>query len=765
MKSTRIGFLAIILCSCSVGGLDSTESVGIPATFKVAGMESRTAIGERNASGARPISWEKGDAVRIFCENGADCEAVSEASGERTSLSAVLPAESTRYWAVYPYSAASSFGASALLVTIPGEQNRDFSDSHFAVSCTTDSERTFSFHNICSWLRFTVDGDGVSSVVLKGNGGERLVGDVSVSFSGTSMAEVACQSEGVSMVTKTVNGSGEYYIALDPGIVLKDGFSLELYSNSEKVRTIVADKALVIGQGSIKNIGVISSVSNGIGGTVRVDGVPRSGVAVSDGRTVVITDENGEYHIASPAEDAMYVYYSIPADAKVEIGDNGLPCFFQRITEEKYRYDFNLTGIPVENSFRLLALGDIQVKHRTENNGLERLEKETVPDIREYVASKEGNMPTYAITMGDLVHNRWNLFSDVLSCLAADKLGIPCFQTIGNHDHEFKEDGSVSDRQGQKAFESHAGPVNYSFDRGNIHIAVLDDIIHGGVNEKDITVGLSDEVRRWLTADLANVPKTKGIVLCMHADIIEDNNLYGMLKSFASYRVICGHEHYIINTSHKGVPVSVVGSINGVDWEGTVCGAGEPNGYASFEFSGTVLRNHIYKAVNHPEGYQMRMYRPDDFKDKEFEYVFDGGTTRLYRFGIYGSDKIVANIFNAKDSWKSISIMEDGEETGSMTKFTERGTKYDLWSCWYYLKRANRSTISFARASDHMYYGTLRNPDAADVRIRAVDTYGNVFEQSRFTGPWPDDYPDVYRKDRSSSIDGAEQYDYIWTNY
>lgn len=59
MKSTRIGFLAIILCSCSVGGLDSTESVGIPATFKVAGMESRTAIGERNASGARPISWEK----------------------------------------------------------------------------------------------------------------------------------------------------------------------------------------------------------------------------------------------------------------------------------------------------------------------------------------------------------------------------------------------------------------------------------------------------------------------------------------------------------------------------------------------------------------------------------------------------------------------------------------------------------------------------------------------------------------------------------
>lgn len=119
MKSTRIGFLAIILCSCSVGGLDSTESVGIPATFKVAGMESRTAIGERNASGARPISWEKGDAVRIFCENGADCEAVSEASGERTSLSAVLPAESTRYWAVYPYSAASSFGASALLVTYP----------------------------------------------------------------------------------------------------------------------------------------------------------------------------------------------------------------------------------------------------------------------------------------------------------------------------------------------------------------------------------------------------------------------------------------------------------------------------------------------------------------------------------------------------------------------------------------------------------------------------------------------------------------------
>ena len=139
--------------------------------------------------------------------------------------------------------------------------------------------------------------------------------------------------------------------------------------------------------------------------------------------------------------------------------------------------------------------------------------------------------------------------------------------------------------------------------------------------------------------------------------------------------------------------------------------------------------------------------------------------TRLYRFGIDGRDKIVANIFNAKDSWKAIRIIEDGEETGSMTKFSESGTRYDLWSCWYYLKCAGRVTISFARASDHMYYGTLRNPDAAAVRIRAVDTSGNVFEQSRFTGPWPDDYPDLYRKDKSSSIEGAEQSDYTWTNF
>ena len=49
------------------------------------------------------------------------------------------------------------------------------------------------------------------------------------------------------------------------------------------------------------------------------------GVVVSDGFTATVTDKNGEYQFKR-SSDAVYVFYSIPADCEVPV-DNGGPRF------------------------------------------------------------------------------------------------------------------------------------------------------------------------------------------------------------------------------------------------------------------------------------------------------------------------------------------------------------------------------------------------------------------------------------------------------
>ena len=119
------------------------------------------------------------------------------------------------------------------------------------------------------------------------------------------------------------------------------------------------------------------------------------------------------------------MYYTIPADAAVQTGPEGMPCFYKALDVNTQEYDFTLKKAEVENRFRILALGDPQV--RKANNGLYRFNNETAPDIREYVASKKSDMPTYAVVLGDLVHNEWDLYPEVKKMLSVENLSVPCF--------------------------------------------------------------------------------------------------------------------------------------------------------------------------------------------------------------------------------------------------------------------------------------------------------------------------------------------------
>jgi hypothetical protein len=64
------------------------------------------------------------------------------------------------------------------------------------------------------------------------------------------------------------------------------------------------------------------------------------------------------------------------------------------------------------------------------------------------------------------------------------EIGLPWYNVMGNHDmnYEAKED-MLSD----ETFESNFGPANYSFNYGNVHFIILDDILYPILEtEKDI---------------------------------------------------------------------------------------------------------------------------------------------------------------------------------------------------------------------------------------------------------------------------------------
>lgn len=54
---------------------------------------------------------------------------------------------------------------------------------------------------------------------------------------------------------------------------------------------------------------------------------------------------------------------------------------------------------------------------------------------------------------------------------------LPVFQTIGNHDHLQTE---TSDDNAAANFETQFGPRNYSFNRGDVHIVSMDNVLYEG---------------------------------------------------------------------------------------------------------------------------------------------------------------------------------------------------------------------------------------------------------------------------------------------
>lgn len=444
-------------------------------------------------------------------------------------------------------------------------------------------------------------------------------------------------------------------------------------------------------------------------------GEPVSNVVVTDGYSCTTTNSKGIYQMKKD-DKATLVYYSSPSDYEVNTSSETVKTasFYSQLTAGNKRYDFELKKLSsVEKDFTLLAIGDPQVKNTSD---IKRFETETMADIKKFVATQ--TTPAYGIALGDIVHDKMEYFGQMKRLMGSTDMIVHA--AIGNHDKESYT--SSTQPRTTSEYNKALGPVNYSFNRGDVHFVALDNIIFA--NASDYRGGFTDEQVEWLRQDLSHVSKDKMVILYYHIPLRSHNynnrdRILQLLNGYAEVHLMAGHTHYNENFMIKS-PIPLYEHIHaaacGSWWHSTLNGDGTPNGYAVYHISGPTIKEWYYKPTNYSKDFQMRLHRGD---------VTFGGQYGQYSYS-QGKNTVVANVWNADDKWK-IEAFEDGKKVADLKPLSTQ--LRDSWTLGYHIGVLNRNPDNYSPRNKHLFLHTMVNP-YAELEIRATDRFGNVYTES-----------------------------------
>ena len=487
-------------------------------------------------------------------------------------------------------------------------------------------------------------------------------------------------------------------------------------------------------------------------GAVLCQGEGVKDVVVTDGIEVVSTDENGIYQLMSKKTYGC-VSISIPGGYEV-ITSGVLPKFYDNLTETASipeRHDFQLVKVPNDN-YKLIVLGDMHLANR--NNDIKQFRQFTL-ELNQYIIDNPGTK-FYAITLGDMT---WDLYwysksywlpNYIQEINALD--GIQVFHTMGNHDNDMHSKGDLATAL---KYSEQLGPTYYSFNLGNVHYIVLDNIIctnPGGESSEVRTydVNLTSDEISWLKKDLAFVPKTMPVVLTGHAPYYKPGGTYRMSSTahlesaLSGYKaeLITGHTHVVYNVDAGDIREHNSGAICASWWW---CGKltpglnlsidGSPAGYGIWDVNGTDIKWR-YKGTGWPDDYQFRSY---DLNNVAFtwddvpnmpESIRNSSMMKKYieAYPANSNNQVLINIWNWNDDW-SLEVTENGKPLTY-----SKVTAYDpLHIAALSVKRFNDSSISsdpnfLTETTTHCFKVTASSATST-LDIKVVDDFGNVYRE------------------------------------
>lgn len=405
-----------------------------------------------------------------------------------------------------------------------------------------------------------------------------------------------------------------------------------------------------------------------------------SGIRVSNGREIVLTQGDGSYEL--PIEVDQTVFVIKPRGYQTALSSDGLPKFYYTHKPEgspALRFpgvaptgqlpnsiDFPLYPNDEPETFKAIFFGDPQPRN--------------VQEVRyiadDVVAGLVGTDASFGVTLGDIVFDDLSVFKPLNETIGL--IGIPWYNVLGNHDINF----DVKGREGStETFQSVYGPTYYSYDYGNVHFVVMDDINYfidpqTGNGRYDATFG--ERQLAFLKNDLALVPQDCLVVLMMHIPLIgvtDRQDVYRLIEERDFCISISGHTHYhehrMIDAAdgwrgkkphHHIINVTVSGSWWGgkPDERGiphSMMSDGAPNGYSLMTFD---RNNYQLKFVpaGRPESYQMDVVIPDNLTMEQFM-----------------TQEVTANVFNARPSDRVEARLGQGPWV-EMTNFVGEASRY-----------------------------------------------------------------------------------------
>lgn len=475
-----------------------------------------------------------------------------------------------------------------------------------------------------------------------------------------------------------------------------------------------------------------------------------AGVPVTDGYSYTVTDENGVYQMAANRY-CRKVYLSLPADCAVPLNSSThLPEFFSTKVFDKTkvnRNDFALTKQAPEEKFTLVMIGDPQCQ--TDAN-VSRYVQETIPDMQAFLnaSQAEGKYPNpYCVTLGDVTFDSYPTWEPMKKSMSNVKLMsgsyLPFFQCIGNHDHNSKVNSG--EYEATEKFVDVFGPVDYSFNRGKVHVIVMDDIQVTNIKTNsspnnatwEYTGGFTSAQYRWLQDDIAHVDDkaNKIVFLCMHIPMRAGASSGGssfnkdayytetlnLLKQFKDAHIMIGHTHYPQNYIHTGYKCKsgrpIYEHVHGAACGGWWCCnsnvTGAPNGYSMYEIEGNTVKNWLPKGTGKDADHQMRVYDGSQIYTgaKQYEYAWYrttniGGSASINAVGFAATQNcFVAEVWDDDNTNWKLEFYQDGKKVGDFTRIPD-GKCCNICITSYFFNELGKNTDSWNNktASHYWYY-------------------------------------------------------------
>ena len=504
-------------------------------------------------------------------------------------------------------------------------------------------------------------------------------------------------------------------------------------------------------------------------GTITCDGHAIAGVAVSDGHDVVLTDASGRYSLNSDKRNG-YVFYSLPRGYEPMLADGFNPQFWAALVSSdpdiNETHDFTLRR--VDNDRHTVIIGaDPHLARR--NSDRTYFKKGFIASLNDEVG-RAGDTPVYSILLGDLT---WDAFwtqcdynlHDFMADMKRFKYPMTLWPVIGNHDNDPSVPaGATTDWDAAAQWREVVCPTYYSFNLGQVHYVVLDDIYYlntaysgetygeGIAGSRNYSANITAEQIEWLRKDLALVDYSTPVVVCMHIpawSITRQftytprlNNTYTLCSILSNYdqvHIVSGHVHCNYTARPNGfsnITEHNIAAICGSVWQSAtltghhVCHDGSPAGYMRWTIDGDALR-WAFKPIHEGER-QMRLYDMNTVRDfynssSAIRAILNHDPSRV-NYSTIDNNVLMVNVFSYDPEWK-VSICEGNRILPCERVYTEDPFHTLAYDVAHYNAQGYYNTYNATSLTTHMFMAhatTATQP----VAVRVVDTFGNVYLQA-----------------------------------